>query len=73
MVTEPGVTDAETVPALLEQVENPIESAAADGAYDRQVVYDALERPVGPGGDPAPAGCEDPAAWQHVRPPAGPG
>ena len=43
MVTDPGVTDAETVPALLEQVENPIESAAADGAYDRQEVYDALE------------------------------
>jgi hypothetical protein len=43
MVTDPGVTDAETVPALLEQVEDPIESAAADGAYDRQVVYDALE------------------------------
>jgi hypothetical protein len=43
MVTDPGVTDAETVPALLEQVENPVESAAGDGAYDRQVVYDALE------------------------------
>jgi hypothetical protein len=43
MVTEPGVTDAETVPALLEQVEDPVESAAGDGAYDRQVVYDALE------------------------------
>ena len=43
MVTDPGVTDAETVPALLEQVENPIERAAGDGAYDRQVVYDALE------------------------------
>ncbi len=43
MVTEPGVTDAETVPALLEQVENPIDRAAGDGAYDRQVVYDALD------------------------------
>jgi hypothetical protein len=43
MVTDPGVTDAEAVPALLGQVENPIESAAADGAYDRQEVYDALE------------------------------
>jgi len=43
MVTDPGVTDAETVPALLGQVENPVESAAADGAYDRQEVYDALE------------------------------
>src|SRR3954449_11007599 len=43
MVTDPGVTDAETVPALLQQVDNPIERAAADGAYDRQLVYDALE------------------------------
>jgi hypothetical protein len=43
MVTDPGVTDAETVPSLLGQVDNPVESAAADGAYDRQVVYDALE------------------------------
>ena len=43
------MTDAETVPALLEQVDNPIERAAADGAYDRQEVYEALERPVGPG------------------------
>jgi hypothetical protein len=43
MVTDPGVTDAETVPALLDQVEDPIECAAADGAYDRQAVYDALK------------------------------
>jgi hypothetical protein len=43
MVTDPGVTDSETVPALLEQVANPIEAAAGDGMYDRQVVYDALE------------------------------
>ena len=43
MVTEPGVTDAEMVPPLLDQVENPVESAAADGAYDRRSVYEALE------------------------------
>jgi len=43
MVTDAGVTDAEAVPDLLEQVENPIDGAAGDGAYDRQVVYDALE------------------------------
>jgi Transposase DDE domain len=44
MVTDPGVTDAEMVPPLLEQVENPVESAAADGAYDRRSVYEALEK-----------------------------
>src|SRR3954454_7353691 len=42
MVTDPGVTDAEMVPPLLEQVENPVKSAAADGAYDRRSVYEAL-------------------------------
>ena len=44
MVTEPGVTDAEAVPALLEQVANPVERASADGAYDRRAVYEALDR-----------------------------
>jgi hypothetical protein len=44
MVTEPGVTDAEMVPPLLEQVENALESAAADGAYDRRSVYEALDK-----------------------------
>jgi Transposase DDE domain len=44
MVTDPGVTDAEAVPALLGQVENPIDSAAADGAYDRRPVYEALAK-----------------------------
>src|SRR5512133_4400166 len=43
VVSEPGVTDAETVPALLEQVTNPVERAAGDGMYDRQVGYDALQ------------------------------
>ena len=43
MVSDPGVTDAEMVPPLLEQVENPVESAAADGAYDRRSVYEALD------------------------------
>jgi hypothetical protein len=37
------LTDAETVPALLDQVDEPIECAAADGAYDWQGVYDALK------------------------------
>jgi Transposase DDE domain len=42
MVSEPGVADAEMVPPLLSQVDNPVESASADGAYDRRGVYDAL-------------------------------
>jgi hypothetical protein len=44
MVTEPGVTDAEAVPALRERVENPIGGVGADGALDRREVYQELER-----------------------------
>src|SRR5512144_2816735 len=44
VVSEPGVTDAEAVPALLEQVENPVAGATGDGMYDRREVYDALDR-----------------------------
>jgi IS5 family transposase len=44
VVSEPGVTDAEAVPSLLEQVENPIEGVGADGAFDRRGVYEELER-----------------------------
>ena len=42
IVSEPGVTDAEAVPDLLDQVDNPLVAAEADGAYDQQSVYDAL-------------------------------
>jgi IS5 family transposase len=44
VVSEPGVTDAEAVPSLLEQVENPVVGVGADGAYDRREVYEELER-----------------------------
>jgi hypothetical protein len=44
LVSEPGVTDAEAVPDLLQQVDNPLVAAEADGAYDQQAVYEALER-----------------------------
>ena len=44
MVSEPGVTDAEAVPDLLEQEEGPVEAVEADGAYDRQEVYEVLQR-----------------------------
>ena len=44
MVSDPGVTDAEAVPDLLEQEQGPVEAVEADGAYDRREVYQALER-----------------------------
>lgn len=43
LVSEPGVTDAEAVPDLRKQVDNPVKAAEADGAYDQQVVYDTLK------------------------------
>jgi Transposase DDE domain len=44
MVSDPGVTDEEMVPPLLEQVDHPVESMAGDGAYDRRTVSDELDR-----------------------------
>ena len=44
VVSGPGVTDEQAVPALLEQVDEPISGAGADGAYDRRSVYEALDR-----------------------------
>jgi hypothetical protein len=44
VVSEPGVTDEEAVPALLAQEEGPISGAGADGAYDRRTVYEELDR-----------------------------
>ena len=44
VVSEPGVTDEEAVPALLAQEEGPISGAGADGAYDRRTVDEELER-----------------------------
>jgi Transposase DDE domain len=44
VVSEPGVTDEEAVPALLGQVAEPISGVGADGCYDRRSVYEELER-----------------------------
>jgi len=43
VLTEAGAHDAEVVAALLEQVERPLASLAADGAYDRANVYQAVQ------------------------------
>ncbi len=44
VVSDPGVTDEQAVPMLLDQVEGPLSGAGADGSYDRRSVYEALER-----------------------------
>ena len=42
MLTDNGVADAEMVGPLLDQIQRPLASATADGAYDQQSVYTHL-------------------------------
>lgn len=42
MVSTAGVTDAEMVPPMLAQIEDPIASVVADGSYDKRRVYVTL-------------------------------
>lgn len=43
-VTDNSVADHEVVDALIENIEAPIESFKADGAYDKRAVYETLQR-----------------------------
>lgn len=42
MLSDASVADAEMVPALVEQVSQPINSFGGDGAYDKRQVYQAI-------------------------------
>jgi hypothetical protein len=42
-LTASQARDASRVPALLRQIESPLASASADGAYDKDPVYEAIE------------------------------
>jgi transposase len=42
-VTSKSARDASRVPALLKQIESPLASVRADGAYDKDAVYKAVE------------------------------
>ena len=44
MKTELGVQDCEGFSCLLTHIEDPIEMAIGDGAYDRFSCYEAIER-----------------------------
>ena len=49
MLTENNVTDATAAPALLDQINSPIDEFRGDGAYDKWLVYNALaERDITP-------------------------
>jgi hypothetical protein len=43
-LTTNSASDGQMVPSLLEQIEQPIERFAADGAYDKRNVYDSLNQ-----------------------------
>ena len=44
-LTQNSVDDASQVKPLLEQITEPIDDLGADGAYDKEKVYDALSHP----------------------------
>ena len=59
-LTTNAVDDAEMVPSLLKQVEEPVDKFGGDGAYDKKKVYDELdEREIEPIIPPR----EDAAYW----------
>lgn len=45
LLTENHVSDDTAVPDLLAQIEDPLVACAADGAYDKRKVYQALNQP----------------------------
>lgn len=53
LLTAAGVYDAQAVEPLLEQVEPPVASVSADGAYDRANLYRAVQ-------------ARAPTAWQSA-------
>ena len=42
-MTSKSARDASRVPALLKQIDSPLASVRADGAYDKEAVYEAVE------------------------------
>jgi len=64
MTSEAGWHDSQAAPLLLEEVDKPIASVAADGAYDRRLVYRAIQSrsPTARGAIPP---RRDARIWQH--------
>jgi hypothetical protein len=71
-VTESRVHDSQPLPALLEQIPEPIDQVSGDGAYDTRVCYEAvLQRSAVPTFVPRrtakPFNTTDPAGWRATR------
>jgi len=64
LLSEAGMHDSEAVAPMLEEIEQPIESCSADGAYDRQNVYEPL-RTHSPGCRINIPPRKDAHIWQH--------
>jgi hypothetical protein len=70
-VTGSRVHDSQLLPALLDQIPDPIEQVSGDGAYDTQACYEAvLRRGAMPTLAPrctAQLCTQDPAGWRAAR------
>jgi hypothetical protein len=64
MMSTAGMDDGEMVAPLMSQVENKVESVAADGAYDKRKVYDVLAE-LAPQAQVNIPPREDAKIWQH--------
>jgi hypothetical protein len=71
-VTESRVHDSQPLPALLEQIPDPIDQVSGDGAYDTRACYEAvLQRGAVPTVVPRrtakPFNTMDPTGWRATR------
>ena len=64
VTSEAGMHDSEVVELMLEDVDQPIASASADGAYDRRPVYQAVQSHT-PSANIAIPPRKDARIWQH--------
>jgi hypothetical protein len=65
-LTESKVADGTMLPELLDQVQEPVKQVSADGSYDWQSCYEAIqERGATATIPPPPKGYPDAVIWQH--------
>ena len=65
-LTEAKVSDDAMVAPLLEQIDQPIDSLAADGAYDKRKVYDSLNKHA-PNAKALIPPRKNARIWQHAN------
>lgn len=65
-LTEAKVSDDSMVAPLLEQIDQPIDSLAADGAYDKRKVYDSLNKHA-PNAKALIPPRKNARIWQHAN------